>query len=195
MRLGGDRIVPVDVRVISSSQRDLFAGSREGKFRSDLYFRLATLRLRVPPLRERMDDLGPLLSALFAKRGLEMTGVSQRIRDALTTYDWPGNVRELDALVRTYLALTEGSDFSPELFLRVFNELRQMRPVEAAPTVPVAEASTMQVGETLKERLQRYEAQVIQRALEECHFNRTETARRLGISVNSLWRKSQRLMN
>src|SRR5690606_24504982 len=79
MRLGGDRIVPVDVRIISSSHRNLCGARTEPRFRRDLYFRLATLRLRLPPLRQRPQDLPALVTALFAKHGRTAEGISARI--------------------------------------------------------------------------------------------------------------------
>lgn len=183
MRLGGDRMVPVDVRIISSSQRNLATSDDARQFRRDLYFRLVTLRLRIPPLRERTSDIPAIVSAMFEKHGAKAHNIPLRVWDALRQHIWPGNIRELDSLVRTYLALSDEGEFSEGLFLEVFEQLREGS--ERVLHVP---------GETegsLKEQLHRIEREIVSRTLKECGFDRSETARRLGISLNSLWRKSR----
>lgn len=183
MRLGGDRNIPLDVRIITSSQRDLFAATQLGSFRLDLYFRLATLRLKLPPLRERPEDVPLLLRSLLAKHDISF-GDLPRLAGVLREYAWPGNVRELDALARTYAALAGRQRFDQALFLEMFREIRFEREIHRQP-----EALAGDNGGALKEQIRRHERLVIQRTLEQCRFNRIETARRLGISVNSLWRK------
>jgi transcriptional regulator, propionate catabolism operon regulatory protein len=194
MRLGGDRIVRVDVRVVSSSQRNLFQATQDRAFRADLYFRLATLRLTLPPLRERTEDFSSLLRVLFAKHGRELRAAPTRLTKFLTQYDWPGNVRELDSLVRTYLALSdEHGAFNEQLFLQVFGELCLARKIESS-TLREGDPPPDSMG-PLKEQLRHFEAKLIHRVLEECRYNRTHAARKLGISVNSLWRKSRLQLN
>ena len=193
MRLGGDRIIPIDVRVISSSQRNLFAATQEARFRLDLYFRIATLRLEIPPLRARTEDIPSLLATLFAKHGLKINIVPTHVSNFLREYDWPGNVRELESLVRTYLALAETNIFDPGLFTAVFREQQAARRQLTAKSSNGA--TPLEKGTTLKEQLRRHEEEIIRRTLEQCHHNRTKTADLLGISVNSLWRKSQGFVN
>jgi propionate catabolism operon transcriptional regulator len=185
MRLGGDRIVPVDVRIISSSQRNLYGGKAEPRFRRDLYFRLGTLRLRLPPLRQRPQDLPVLVEALFAKHGRPVEGFSARAWSALVQHSWPGNVRELDSLVRMYLALTDNPTFDETLFLSALAEI--------CKDVIEAEGDEEGVRGTLKDQLRRYEKKIIEHTLREARYSRSETARRLGISVNSLWRKAPKI--
>ena len=182
MRLGGDRIVLVDVRVISSSQRNLYGANTEPRFRSDLYFRLATLRLRLPPLRQRFEDLPELTIALFRKHGRPIENFSRRVWDALARHSWPGNVRELDSLVRMYLALTDSPTFDEQLFLSALAEICR----------DVGGGEEPEEGRrgTLKEQLRHHEEKIIEQTLREARYSRSETARRLGISVNSLWRKA-----
>ena len=183
MRLGGDRMVPVDVRIISSTQKDLASIDDEREFRRDLYFRLATLRLRIPSLRERTSDIPIIVSALFEKHCANPGNVPAEAWDALREYSWPGNIRELDSLVRTYLALRDETEFSIELFLEVFGQLRS----GSGRSADRHESSPGQ----LKEQIRRIEREIVMRTLEESSFDRTEAARRLGISLNSLWRKSR----
>jgi len=184
MRLGGDRMVPVDVRIISSSQRNLATQDSEGQFRRDLYFRLAALRLRIPPLRERTSDILALLVALFARHGAKLDELATPLCDRLSRYAWPGNVRELDSLVRTYLALSDEAGFSERLFLELFEQLRADRERSSQP-------SERSDG-PLRDQLSRIERQIVLRTLEDCGYDRTAAARRLGISLNSVWRKSRR---
>jgi len=183
MRLGGDRMVPVDVRIISSSQRRLCTEETNATFRRDLYYRLATLKLRLPPLRERISDVPHIVGALFEKHGTSDVRLSHSTCEALSEHSWPGNIRELDSLVRTYLALAEAGDFSEKLFLEVFDELR------ATSDGQISDDGADPM--TLKEQVQRFERQVVMQTLRDCQFSRGEAARRLGISLNSLWRKSR----
>lgn len=185
MRIGGDRIVSVDVRIVSSAQRDLFQESRKGKFRSDLFFRLATLKLRLPPLRERIQDLAVLLTTLFEKHGRKIEARDVKGLTQAMSYSWPGNIRELEATVHTYLALWPDADFSPPEFVKIVADRMQ------ADDETIGRDDSEQSA-SLKEQLSLHEAQIISRALDICSNNRTEAARRLGISVNSLWRKSKR---
>jgi DNA-binding NtrC family response regulator len=110
--------VPVDVRVISASHRDLRRAAAAGRFRSDLYHRLAVLELRVPPLRERLDDL-PLLVRALAPRLCEETGLaplalSPEAWRALRAHHWPGNVRELHAVLARALLRSGGGPIGPD---------------------------------------------------------------------------------
>jgi propionate catabolism operon transcriptional regulator len=183
MRLGGDRMVPVDVRIISSSQKDLAAAGGEREFRRDLYYRLATLKVEVPPLRERTSDIPLIVSALFEKHGANPGNVPAGVWDALRGYSWPGNIRELDSLVGTYLALREGTGFSEDLFLELFGQLR---------SGSEGRSRSLQLPRgPLKDQIRRVEREIVLRTLEESNFDRAEAAKRLGISLNSLWRKSR----
>ncbi|MBX9590546.1 MAG: sigma 54-interacting transcriptional regulator [Hyphomonadaceae bacterium] len=186
MRIGGDCMIPLNVRIISSAQCDLFELARSNGFRLDLYFRLATLRLKIPPLRDRIEDAPLLLNVMLRKHGFREDVRSRDLGNAMGRYTWPGNVRELDGLVQTYAALSESAQFDEGLFLKLFEEMLLARAPSArsaAPTCP---------GATLKEQLRRHEEAIIKRTLRECGFDRGETARVLGISANSLWRKSKR---
>lgn len=188
MRIGGDRIVSVDVRIVSSSQRDLFQESRDGKLRSDLFFRLATLNLNIPPLRQRMQDLVALVLALFARHGRTIEIDDHKDLAPLARYSWPGNIRELESAVRTYLALWPDSEFNHKEFVKVVaSRMHSEGDLSAQPTQLAIDQSA-----SLKEQLSFHETTIINRALDICANNRTEAAKRLGISVNSLWRKSKR---
>jgi DNA-binding NtrC family response regulator len=109
-RLGSSRPVPVDVRLLAATHRDLEALVREGRFRDDLYYRINVVTITVPPLRERRDDIPPLLERFLAKvaraNGKTIRGLSREARDLLLRYDYPGNVRELENLVERAVVLS-----------------------------------------------------------------------------------------
>jgi PAS domain S-box-containing protein len=112
-RVGGARTIPVNVRVIAATNRDLDRAMSDGSFRDDLYYRLSVFPLRVPPLRERREDI-PLLAEYLtqqyaAKMGKKIMAVSRRTIDLLTAYDWPGNVRELQNVLQRAVILCEGT--------------------------------------------------------------------------------------
>jgi DNA-binding NtrC family response regulator len=110
MSVGGTRYVPVDVRVLAATRRDLLADINKGRFRDDLYFRIAQERITVPPLRDRTDDLGPLVHRLMeiAGHGPEFKRMTAETLERLERHDWPGNVRELRNLVSVTLAYDKG---------------------------------------------------------------------------------------
>ncbi len=111
-RVGGARPLKTDVRIIAASNRDLDQAVREGRFRSDLYHRLAIFPIHVPPLRERREDI-PLLAAYLVTRkaprlGRKVERISHAILDRLASYDWPGNVRELENVLERAIILSHG---------------------------------------------------------------------------------------
>ncbi|MGE4373466.1 MAG: sigma 54-interacting transcriptional regulator [Xanthobacter sp.] len=118
-RVGDTRVRPVDVRVVAASNRDLRAEVQAGRFREDLFFRLNVFPIRIPPLRERREDI-PLLVNVFVKRFTErmdkhITGLTHRASEALWVYDWPGNVRELENMIeRAVILADEGSNLDIE---------------------------------------------------------------------------------
>ena len=167
--VGGGEEVPVDVRVISASHRDLRRAAAAGRFRSDLYHRLAVLELRVPPLRERLDDL-PLLVRGLAPRLREETGLSGPTLTAeawreLRAHDWPGNVRELHAVLARALLRTGGGPIGPQ-------DLR------LADAPPVASGDSPGLEQTM-----------IESALREARGNITEAAARIGWTRQKLYRR------
>jgi transcriptional regulator with GAF, ATPase, and Fis domain len=113
-RVGGSETIRVDVRVIAATNRDLPAAIETGRFRADLYYRLSVFPLRVPPLRDRVEDI-PLLVRYFAQKysarlGKRIPTVRPAMMQALQAYAWPGNVRELENVVERGVILTQGAD-------------------------------------------------------------------------------------
>ncbi|HEX2757044.1 MAG TPA: sigma-54 dependent transcriptional regulator, partial [Thermoanaerobaculia bacterium] len=112
-RVGGSQSIPVDVRVIAATNRDLDKAIADGSFRSDLYYRLSVFPIHVPPLRDRAEDIPLLVEYLTqryaAKAGKRITEVSRSAMDLLRSYDWPGNVRELQNVIQRAVILSEGT--------------------------------------------------------------------------------------
>lgn len=168
--VGSEREVPVDVRVIAASNRDLVEAVRAGMFREDLYFRLAVVDLPVPPLRERPQDIPALVAhfvAMLSQRlGVPRLAPSPEVMAALGRYHWPGNVRELRNLVERSLIL---GAFSTDAL--------------APPPGPAARSADPELS------LEEVERRHILGALDACGGNKTEAARRLGVSRKTLDRK------
>ena len=208
--LGSVRSEEVDVRILAATNRDLAAEVAAGRFREDLYFRLDVLEIRIPPLRERMDDLPLLVSRLLArlsdKNRKPVREVSPRFLEALMRHDWPGNVRELENALERALILSRTDslrpeDLSPQVLGRapgttapgalapVPSALRLPAPV-AAPSappvsgvpVPAASANSPAAPSSLDEA----ERQAILAALEANQGHRQKTADALGISRRTL---------
>ena len=193
-RVGGTSSIRVDVRVIATSNRDLAADAAAGRFRQDLYFRLSVIPLRIPALRERLEDV-PMLAYRFAMRaardvGKEITTIEPEAIQLLQRYPWPGNVRELEHAVERAVILSAG----PVLGVRSF-EGQRLGPVANVPGGPPGQTApestdsreggivlhTLNVGEA--------EAVLIQHALAASGNNRTKAAELLGISVRTLRNK------
>src|SRR5690606_15676403 len=181
-RVGSHKARPADVRVVSATNRDLEAMVREGRFRLDLFHRIADWRAELPPLRQRAGDIANLaaqfLAQAMATRGLRSGGLSQGAVDLMLRYGWPGNVRELGReMARVALFLGEGEVLTSTL----------LKPEIQAGTGPVAE------GDWLAAQLEREERRVIARALAACGGQVAEAAQRLGVSRSTLYRRIAQL--
>ncbi|UJR85506.1 Hypothetical protein I5071_75860 [Sandaracinus amylolyticus] len=173
-RVGDNRAFAVDVRIVCATHRDLAQLVREGRFREDLYYRLKVLTLRVPPLRERRDDVLALAkSFLAAEPRTKAKGFAQDAKDALLGYEWPGNVRELQSAVKHGAALARGSEIRLEDLPEELSSPRSASPRERVKLRPLDEV----------------EREHVLGVLEACSGNMGDAARVLGIGRNTLWRK------
>ncbi len=173
-RVGGERTLKADVRIISATHQDLEAMVRQGTFREDLFYRLNVVTLRLPPLRERREDI-PLLVEHFLQRFARenrkaIEGISREARDLLVKYDYPGNVRELENIMERAVVISRGPVLSREDL--PFQEAR----AGAAPSPPAS----------LQKAVEDLERQMIREALEKTGFNQTQAARLLGVSERML---------
>lgn len=176
-RVGGEETLEVDVRVITATNRDLEKEIVEGKFREDLFYRLNVVRIHVPPLRERKDDLPLLITAFIheiaKENGKKIEGIDTKARSVLYAYDWPGNVRQLRNCIESAVVMTSGTvitldDLPPSILQQ--NESLSLH-------VPV--------GVTMAEA----EKQVILQTLSAQNGNKSKTAEVLGIGRKTLHRK------
>jgi two-component system response regulator AtoC len=209
-KIGSNKPIPVDVRVIAATNRELAGMLQSGQFREDLYYRLQVIEIRVPPLRERRDEILPLTEFFlrsYAKRyGRPPLKPSAAVRQALMSYQWPGNIRELENMLKRYVILRDEA--------MILGELQRERPVEpaappaidgtaqqgpapaaAAPTprADVAEPAGNGRGGKLPDLARAAalaaEREAIQHALDRLHWNRRKAAAQLGVSYKTLLNK------
>jgi two-component system response regulator PilR (NtrC family) len=188
--VGEHREVPVDVRILSATHRDLDALVRDGRLRQDLYYRINVIELHLPALRERPEDIPQLadhiLTRLAQESGVEQPILSERALHALQAYAFPGNVRELENTLERAMTLCEGNTIEPEVF-------GSLQPEEAAR--PVSEPKPTQAGQKadLDSLLISVEKGTILKALEQTNGNKTAAAKVLGISFGALRYRMQKL--
>jgi len=179
IRVGGEKTIDIDVRVIAATNRDMEKEVKEGRFREDLYYRLNVVHIAVPPLRERRDDIPLLLNAFlkeYAKEnGKNVTGIDNRARALLYKYDWPGNIRELRNCIESAVVMCGGNEITPE----------DLPPTVSASIAPPS--ITIPVGTTLDDA----EKAIICENLAANKGNKSKTADILGIGRKTLHRKLQ----
>jgi two-component system response regulator AtoC len=186
-RVGGSEDLPIDVRVVAATARDLDAEVAMGRFREDLFYRLNVVSLTLPPLRQRVDDL-PLLIDFFIQRarqrlGVRIRGVMPAAMQRLTAYPWPGNIRELENTVERAAVMSEGEDIDvgglPERILAHGGHV--------VTTEPSSDSAGGDAGElSIKRASRRLEEELIRRALGRTAGNRTRAAELLEISHRAL---------
>ena len=198
-RVGDTSVRKVDVRVISATNRDLEEAVKSGRFRDDLYYRLHVFPIRLPPLRERIEDVPILVDHFlhqYARRANKnVTGVTVEALDLLAAYPFPGNVRELEnEIERAVTLVTPGEPITPDLLseqiARGTSAARRGGATEGPPASTPDPAG--EEGATLRERMQAHERAVILQALGRHGWNRTRTARALGISLRPFMEKLKR---
>jgi two-component system response regulator HydG len=182
VRIGSNESVKIDVRIIAATNKDLGELVKEGKFREDLYFRFNVICLRLPPLRERQEDIFLLMDTFIKefskKNGKNIKDISPEARKILFRYDWPGNVRELRNCIESMIVFNQNGvldmDDMPE------HIYKSNRPALTGPVFPV--------GVTLDEM----EKELMKNTLAYVGGNRGETAKILGIGERTLYRKLEK---
>jgi len=183
MRVGGSRFLPVDVRIICASHRLLPELAAKKRFRLDLYYRLSTLKLFTPPLRERLEDIPLLAQKLLRQYGKPAGVVSPAIARMLRDYHWPGNVRELLAVMESYLIVLPGDRADAALFDAILRE--NMPPGRAART-----AGVYNPEKTLREHLRAARRDIVSEAVRFYGGDKKMAAEALGVNYTTLWRSS-----
>jgi DNA-binding NtrC family response regulator len=198
-RVGGEQTLKVDVRVVAATNRDLPAAVAAGQFREDLYFRLAVVPLRAPPLRERASDI-PLLCASFIRdacreNGMKEKAISEEAVALLSEYSWPGNVRELRNVIERLVILSEESvgvgDLPEEIVEEVSRSKREA--ASAGLTLPRVELPPEARALPLREFRDHMEREYIRIKLDENGWNISRTANLLGIERTNLHKKMRSL--
>ncbi len=210
MRLGGDREIAVDVRVVAATHRDLEAMGREGTFRTDLYYRLHGMTIAVPPLRERTDEIAPL-AEVFLRDAARENARAVRAFDpaalaALLRWTWPGNVRELKNVVERGVVIARGEIITLEDLPERIRETGASSdgsivpgaPAQASAPAPAFAAApiidpAVDYKDRLRQEMQRYERELIVNALAAAAGNVTAAAQSLKIPVRTLTHKMQAL--
>ena len=202
-RVGDTRTMRVDVRIIAATNRKLSQLVKDGQFREDLFYRLNVILMRLPPLRDRKNDL-PLLIAHFVEHsakamGKSISGVTDEALQVLTNYQWPGNIRELENVLERAVILAKRSKLEAE---DLPEELRfHVNAVSMAVDDQEEEAATSALAQTgvqhnnyaLRNALKLPERELILKVLTEVRWNRSEAAKRLGIHRSTLYHKIRKL--
>jgi two-component system response regulator PilR (NtrC family) len=185
--LGGEQVVRVDVRIIAATNADLPALVAQGAFREDLYYRLNVITIKLPPLRQRKEDI-PALANFFLKRFGEENHkpnltLSPQALDVLMNYHWPGNVRQLENVIERAVVLSQEEVIEPHLF-----------PAEILqPPAVVPEVSVPDSGMDLREAVNRYTKALIEASLARCGGVQRRAARLLGLRPSTLNEMMRRL--
>jgi DNA-binding NtrC family response regulator len=205
-RLGSAAPIRIDVRILAATHRDLQVEVANGRFREDLYFRLAVVRLRIPALRERLADILPL-ARYFAERYAQANGLPHRLltheaEAMLLHHPWPGNVRELENAIHRAVLLAEGSTMGPDAIelmtpasvAAMAAPITAAMPETASPPMPQAPAAVpaaapRSASGMVGRRMEEVERELILETLSHCLGNRTRAAEMLGISIRTLRNK------
>ena len=188
-RVGGNRTLTLDARVIAATNRNLRAEVDAGRFRLDIYYRLAVIRINIPPLHEREDDLFLIadhhIQQLNQKLNRQVVGLAPEVIDLFRRYTWPGNVRELLHAIEQAMTLEE-SDLITTAHLP-----EEIVNGTTAPGRIEYPAGGLTEGDTLQQHLDRHGLQITQLALDRCGGNNTNAARMLGLGAPGFinWRK------
>jgi DNA-binding NtrC family response regulator len=183
-RVGGSDFITVDVRLLAATNADLEKAIPEGRFREDLYYRLNVIPIFIPALRERLEDIGPLIEHFITKFSVKnnkrIEGITKEARDLCLNYSWPGNVRELENAIENAVVLTENNWIQPEdlpIYLKTISDNKE-----------VAKGSNLESA-GYKEQLEYAEKMIIKKVLKEVNGNKTHAARKLGFSIRTMRNK------
>lgn len=189
IRVGGHKEIEVDVRVIAATHRDLEAMVEAGRFRHDLLYRLNTVTVRIPPLRNRIDEIKPLAERFLhdaaAKAHSSVRTIDPSALAALEAYSWPGNVRELRNVIERAVVLAEGKAIA----LVDLTERVRGTPTQGVLSIESADPNAEDLD--YRERVRRFEIDLILRTLQQAKGNQTEAAKALGLPLRTLVHKIQ----
>ncbi len=194
--IGAPAEMPVDVRILSATHKNLGKLVDEGKFRHDLYYRINVIELQVPPLRQRREDIAPIARSILARLAGDQPGpeLAEEAEAALVAYPFPGNVRELENILERAVALSDGQRidvadlYLPQVDSLIGQEADVPLRAPAGTALPLAADGT-----ALPDAIEQMERETIQKALEANRYNKTKTAVQLGITFRALRYKLKKL--
>src|SRR5665648_300135 len=179
MRVGGNKIIPIDIRIISSTNKDLLLSAKEGNFREDLYYRLNAVNINIPPLRERKDDIPILVKYISNKIGRRINKnnieIDKKVLEVLCEHNWPGNIRELENALESAIILSKNNKITIEIIPENIKPFKSNDPDIK--------------GDREANSLIDIEKEVIFKVLKEVKGNITKASRALGIDRSTLYRK------
>ena len=183
VRVGGTTAIPINVRIIAATNADLEQKIADGLFREDLYYRINRMPIHIPPLRDRLDELEPLSHRIITKLnqdyGRSVRGIREDALESLRTQYWKGNVRELEnVLGRAMIYMTSSEQWVAPQHLQLTTKAIHHKPAETS---------------SFRERVERFERELIEQALQEAGGNKSEAARQLNISIRTLYNKLERM--
>lgn len=189
-RIGDDKVITVDVRILAASNKDLVAEIGKGKFREDLYYRLAVLVLELPPLRERKEDIFELVHYLIAEKSRKFAKpireISRGAVAILAALEWPGNIRQLSNIIERVIVICDNGVIDENVIYEATNSSPQITIQRDLNEPGIA-------GDRKAGILSQHETELIIQVLRDTRGNKTEAARQLGISTTTLWRKIKQL--
>lgn len=194
-RVGGNEVIKTDVRVVAASNVDLKRAVELGSFRQDLFYRLSVFPIKLPPLRDRPEDIHPLvihfLEHYKQKTGRFIAGISKDALQAFITYDWPGNVRELENAIERAVIIASGRQIEledlPEAISKIALQERDRIKVERAKAASEGRTTTFEI--TVPSSMEEIERQAIEATLDYTEGDKSHAARALGIGRKTLYRK------
>jgi len=179
MRVGGNKIIPIDVRIISSTNQELLLAVKKGNFREDLYYRLNTVTVDIPPLRDRKDDIPILVKYIRGKIGRKLNknniGIDKKVLKVLCDYNWPGNIRELENVIESAILLSKNNKINIEVIPENIKRFK---------------SNDLHIKDNKEvNSLMGIEKEVIFKVLKEVNGNISKASRVLGIDRSTLYRK------
>lgn len=195
IRIGDDKVIPIDVRIITASNKDLKKQIKEGLFREDLYYRICVLELKIPSLKERAEDIPGLVRHFIENSKTPVQGITNKAMNMLASAEWPGNVRQLSNIIERLIVICNNGVISSEMVeeaadivskesVEIDNNITKIFDEKADNK---GQNKNTDVGETMTE------VELIKKVLIETRGNRGQAAEKLGISTTTLWRKIKKI--
>lgn len=187
MPLGGESIIPIDVRIIAATNQNLSKMVEEGKFRSDLYYRLNILRIHMPTLAERKEDIPLLADKLLQKMqdiNPNLKSITKEAKLFLSNCKWPGNIRQFVNMMERIMLLTDGDTITKQDVINAYEDDKESLISNEKEIIECTESIN-----TVDKNLAQMEIELLHKILVEENYNYTKAAKRLGIHRTTLWRK------